>query len=280
MGLHGNQVRNVWTQTGPKHCQSTTYQAPCKIQIPPHTLHLRTMAPQSMQCHVHPCHRQFWCQVHWPSQCTTPCTSPSWPIHSLHRLDWVPILWTHHQVDLPLKAHQHFNARLRWRSHPQMQTSAACTLQRRPSHMESTHVRGSRPIRTRTSHDGCTLCNQNHPNPKIIGTLLYYSLAINPKMLVALGTIAAEQRKATENTAEAVVKLLKYAATHPNATICYHTSNMILYTHSAASYLSVLKARSRAGSHFPIRLCTSTLFWGTVVPYHKAIVSCHTMCCT
>jgi hypothetical protein len=115
---------------------------------------------------------------------------------------------------------------------------------------------------------------------KVIGTLLYYSLAINPKMLVALGTIAAEQRKATENTAEAVVKLLKYAATHPNATICYHTSNMILYTHSAASYLSVPKARSRAGSHFPIRLCPSTLFWGTVVPYHKAIVSCHTMCCT
>ncbi len=38
--------------------------------------------------------------------------------------------------------------------------------------------------------------------------------------------------------------------THPDATIRYHASDMILKIHSDASYLSEPKARSRAGGHF------------------------------
>jgi hypothetical protein len=85
---------------------------------------------------------------------------------------------------------------------------------------------------------------------QIIGTLLYYSLAVDPTMLVALGTIAATQSNATAKTATTVVQLLNYAATHPDATIRYKASDMILYDHSDASYLSEPKARSRAGGHF------------------------------
>jgi hypothetical protein len=84
---------------------------------------------------------------------------------------------------------------------------------------------------------------------QIIGTLLYYSLAVDPTMLVALGSIAATQSKATSTTAKAVVQLLDYAATHPDATIRYHASDMVLYDHSDASYLSEPKARSRVGGH-------------------------------
>jgi hypothetical protein len=70
-------------------------------------------------------------------------------------------------------------------------------------------------------------------------------------MLVALGTIAAAQSNATDHTATAVVKLLNYAATNPNAVIGYKASGMTLYGHSEASYLPELKARgSRAGGHF------------------------------
>jgi hypothetical protein len=79
---------------------------------------------------------------------------------------------------------------------------------------------------------------------QIIGTLLYYSIAVDPMMLVALSTISAEQTQATTTTAHAVVKFLNYAATHPDATIYYHTSAMVLYLHSDASYLSASKARS------------------------------------
>jgi hypothetical protein len=44
--------------------------------------------------------------------------------------------------------------------------------------------------------------------------------------------------------------LLDYLATHPDATIRYHASDMILHIHSDASYLSVSNARSRLGGLF------------------------------
>ena len=84
---------------------------------------------------------------------------------------------------------------------------------------------------------------------QVIGTLLYYSIAVDPTMLVALGTIASTQASATKETAKAVVQLLNYAATHRDATIRYVASGMVLYIHSDGSYLSAPKARSRAGGH-------------------------------
>ena len=43
---------------------------------------------------------------------------------------------------------------------------------------------------------------------------------------------------------EAAVHLLNYAATHPDATVRFRASDMILHIHSDASYLSKPKARS------------------------------------
>jgi hypothetical protein len=85
---------------------------------------------------------------------------------------------------------------------------------------------------------------------QVIGTLLYYARAVDGTMLVALGTLASAQSQGTEATAKALTRLLNYAATHPNATIRYHSSDMVLYIHSDASYLSESKARSRVGGHF------------------------------
>ena len=47
-----------------------------------------------------------------------------------------------------------------------------------------------------------------------------------------------------------IKQLLHYAATHPDAAVTYWSINMVLATHSDASYLSETKARSRAGGHF------------------------------
>ena len=47
-----------------------------------------------------------------------------------------------------------------------------------------------------------------------------------------------------------VQQLLDYLASNPNATIWYHTSGMILFIHSDASYISVTKARSRSSGVF------------------------------
>ena len=85
---------------------------------------------------------------------------------------------------------------------------------------------------------------------QIIGTLLYYSRAVDPTLAVTLSALAAEQSNGTERTARAINKLLNYCATHPNAGIQYKPSDMILRLHSDTSYLTEPKARSRIGGHF------------------------------
>jgi hypothetical protein len=79
---------------------------------------------------------------------------------------------------------------------------------------------------------------------------LYYARAVDPTVLMPLNDIAMEQTKATEKTQAATNKMLVYLATHPDTTIQYHASDMILHIHSDASYLSVSNARSRLGGMF------------------------------
>jgi hypothetical protein len=70
-------------------------------------------------------------------------------------------------------------------------------------------------------------------------------------MLPALGTIATQQSAATRKTIGAVVRLLNYAVTHPDASLLYIASDMVLHVDSDVSYLSETKARSRvAGYHY------------------------------
>jgi hypothetical protein len=80
---------------------------------------------------------------------------------------------------------------------------------------------------------------------QIIGVLLYYGRAVDSSILVALGTLASAQTKATTTTTAAALHLLDYLATHPNATIRYRSSPMILSLHSDAFYLSESESRSR-----------------------------------
>ena len=84
----------------------------------------------------------------------------------------------------------------------------------------------------------------------VVGILLDYALAVDNTMLVALGNFPSEQTKGTQKTLDAITQLLNYAATHPNATIRYRKSDMVLHIHSDGSYLSALKVRSRASGHF------------------------------
>jgi hypothetical protein len=53
---------------------------------------------------------------------------------------------------------------------------------------------------------------------QITGMLLYYARAVDPTMLVSLGTIALQQSNGTEAAADAIVQLLSYCATHPGST--------------------------------------------------------------
>ena len=83
---------------------------------------------------------------------------------------------------------------------------------------------------------------------EIIGVLLYYARAVDNTLLVALGTLASAPK--SEDTATALVQLLNYCATHSDAVIRFHASDMVLHVHSDASYLSEAHARSRSGGYF------------------------------
>jgi hypothetical protein len=95
------------------------------------------------------------------------------------------------------------------------------------------------------------LSNANIKHVKrIIGSILYYARANNLTVLMALSMIASEQAKGKQQMMAKTKQLLDYLATHPDATVRFHASNMILNIHSDASHLSKANAHSRACGHF------------------------------
>jgi hypothetical protein len=89
---------------------------------------------------------------------------------------------------------------------------------------------------------------------KVTGSVLYYARAVDSTFLMQINDIATEQTKSTEKTQAATNQLLDYLATHPDATIKYHASDMIL--HSTLNVASVIKnvvasaAESEVGACF------------------------------
>jgi len=80
-----------------------------------------------------------------------------------------------------------------------------------------------------------------------VGSMLYYSRAIDHPLLVALNEIALDQSNPTQKTKQKGKQLLDYLTTCPDAIIRYHASDMILNVESDAAYLVLPDARSRVG---------------------------------
>ena len=85
---------------------------------------------------------------------------------------------------------------------------------------------------------------------QIVGSLLFYARAVDNTLLIGLSAIASQQANPTQLTKRRCEQLLDYVATHPNATVRYHASSMILNIHSDASYLSEPDAKSRIAGHY------------------------------
>ena len=85
---------------------------------------------------------------------------------------------------------------------------------------------------------------------EVLGTLLFYARAIDSTLLTAIGELATEQSQSTTHTMEKLAQLLNYCATHPDASVRFTASDMLLAVESDASYLSVAKGRSRAAGYF------------------------------
>jgi hypothetical protein len=69
-------------------------------------------------------------------------------------------------------------------------------------------------------------------------------------MLMALNSLASQQKKGTEHVAKQITQFLNYYATHPNASITFHKNNMVLHFSSDASYLFEPEAHSRYRRYF------------------------------
>jgi hypothetical protein len=82
---------------------------------------------------------------------------------------------------------------------------------------------------------------------EIVGVFLFYAVAVDCTMLVALGRLASSQATPTEAVLPNLAHFLQYAASWPNASVVFHASDMLLAVDSDASYLSEPKSRSRAG---------------------------------
>jgi hypothetical protein len=85
---------------------------------------------------------------------------------------------------------------------------------------------------------------------QIIRIILYYARAVNVTVLMALSSIASKQTQGTKNTMAKAKQLLDYLATHPDATIRFRDTDMILNVHSDTSYLSKKEAHSHTCGHF------------------------------
>ena len=68
-----------------------------------------------------------------------------------------------------------------------------------------------------------------------IGCLLFYGRNVYMMLLVALITLLSTQSNVIEETAQAMMQLLNYCTTYPDAFIRYKTIDMILEIHSDAS---------------------------------------------
>ena len=80
-----------------------------------------------------------------------------------------------------------------------------------------------------------------------IGPFLYYSRAVDGRMLGAVCELPSLQSKPTLLTMQKLDRLLGYADSHQNGCTIYHASDMCLRIQSDASFNSRPKSRSVAG---------------------------------
>ena len=85
---------------------------------------------------------------------------------------------------------------------------------------------------------------------EIVGSLLYYSRAIDSTMLPATTAVSSQQAKPTDNVLKTAEDILHYAAAYPNNKLVLYACDMHLFIQSDASYLSRQGAGSVAGGVF------------------------------
>ena len=93
--------------------------------------------------------------------------------------------------------------------------------------------------------------DQLHQLQEIIGVFRWYAEAIDSTMLMPVSSLSTDCNHVDNSELHHRKNhFLDYAATHPNASITFKASDIHLWAHTDASYLSEPKARSRARGYY------------------------------
>jgi hypothetical protein len=94
---------------------------------------------------------------------------------------------------------------------------------------------------------------------QIVGSFLYYSRATDPTIPHALNKLSSQQSKATEETAKRAAQFLDYMATHPDAKIRYHASDIASNARSRADGYFFLGSVPKDGQPIKLNGCINVL---------------------
>ena len=130
-------------------------------------------------------------------------------------------------------------------------------LPKRPQHSPYPYTipqYGSRIQYSTIQHDPA-ICNLPPDELKrlqeILGVFRFYAMAIDSTFLTPISALATDNGNIPRKDLHARTKqFLDFAATHPSSILKYKASDMHLWAHTDASYLSESKARSRCGGFY------------------------------
>ena len=96
-------------------------------------------------------------------------------------------------------------------------------------------------------------------------------------MLPDLNKISTFKSAPTQDKIKKYNQVLDYASTHPNATIRYHASDVILMPYTDADYLVLPVSRSYTPIHYYFRNHILDYFKGTPTPNKSMLTECQTL---
>ena len=107
---------------------------------------------------------------------------------------------------------------------------------------------------------------------QILGSALWYADAIESPILTACNDLGTEMADPRQSLNAKLDRLLGYLKAHPDSKLVYYASDMVYHCSSDVSYLSVTKARSRAGGHSFFGMHNAPTFLnGPVAPFSKVL---------
>jgi hypothetical protein len=161
------------------------------------------------------------------------------------------ILWTYFKMGLRGQKGPRLNARVCYQSPYPFSASPTCQVSGSTLYCMPTQIMGQRlsmPWQRTQPPPPLDKAGKKFIQ-EVCGVFLFLARGVNGSLLPALSALASQQANPTEHTLALCKQFLDYMASQDEAALTYKASNMVLAIQSDTSYLSKLKACSRAGGH-------------------------------